>query len=77
MKFLIFALLPLVILAQQNLLYTHGKREADDRVIAVYNQVKGPFEQNQTVTFEFEHPLDGKFFTAFTFTGEPIYVSVW
>lgn len=77
MKFLVLILWTLAVSAQKNdnLIWRYGERQIDDHVIGTDYQKQGPFAENQTVTFEFEHPLDGKYCTAFTLTGEDLYVS--
>jgi hypothetical protein len=72
---IIILVLPVLIYAERSVFYQRGQRKLNDRSFAIYTQQQGPFAGNQTLNFYFEHLLDGKHFTSFTLSGEPIYVS--
>lgn len=75
MRFLLISIfLPLLILAEPGLIWRFGERKSEDRALGIYHETQGPFSENQTITFNFEHQLNGKFFTAFVLTGEPLFV---
>lgn len=66
---------PLLVLGDVSLITSFGRRRTDDRMLAEYHQSQGPFEQNRTINFYFEHLLEGKYFTSFSLLGEPLSVS--
>lgn len=72
---LLILLIPLLAFADVSLVFQWGERKVDDRMFAVYHQEQGPFPDNRTLSFSFEHYLEGKYFTCFTLSGEPLYVS--
>lgn len=77
MKFLfLVVLLPLLTHAVPSRLSGIGQRQLDDRALGMYRQVLGPFAENQTLSFPFEHLMEGKYFTALVVSAEPIYVSL-
>lgn len=72
--FAIAFVLPIVVFAEPSEFYRNGNRQLNDRQFVTLHEKQGPFADNRTLTFNFEYQLEGRFVSALTLKGEPIYV---